>query len=307
MPRKCVNSSVTFCYICGEVTFKSRRRSFTPLIKKCYEHYFGCRVGHQDKSWAPHFYCVTCARRLATWAKGSRSLPFAIPIVWREPAVCVSDCYFSLTSITGVTAKSKHTVQYPSLPSAMRPVPHSAESPVTKPPTNMTLSDCESSDVDVGQANKNMDCDPTFAGADSSNEPHLLTQGDLNDIVRHLNLSKKQAELLDSRLKGWKLLRQDTKVCFYSGRHEEFKDFFSQEDGVVFCNDVCSVMEVLGHEFNSDQWRLFIDSSKVSLKVVLLHNVNKFPSVPLAHAANMKEIYESMKLLLGKIKYDEFK
>jgi len=49
------------------------------------------------------------------------------------------------------------------------------------------------------------------------------------------------------------------------------------------------------------------DSSKVSLKVVLLHNGNKFPSIPLAHAANMKESYESMKLLLGKIKYDEFK
>jgi len=45
----------------------------------------------------------------------------------------------------------------------------------------------------------------------------------------------------------------------------------------------------------------------MSLKVVLLHNRNKFPSVPLAHAANMKESYESMKLLLGKIKYDEFK
>jgi len=45
----------------------------------------------------------------------------------------------------------------------------------------------------------------------------------------------------------------------------------------------------------------------VSLKVVLLYNGNKFLSVPLAHAANMKESYESMKLLLGKIKYDEFK
>jgi len=171
----------------------------------------------------------------------------------------------------------------------------------------MTLSDSESSDEDVGQTNNNMDCDPTFVGASSSNEPHLLTQGDLNDIVRDLNLSKKQAELLSSRLKGGNLLRQDTKVCFYRGRHEECKDLFSQEDGVVFCNDICSVMEVLVSEFNPDQWRLFIDSSKVSLKVVLLHNGNKFPSVPLAHAANMKESYESMGLLLGKIKYDEFK
>ena len=55
------------------------------------------------------------------------------------------------------------------------------------------------------------------------------------------------------------------------------------------------------------QWHVSIDSSKVSLKGVLLHNGNKFPSVPLAHAANMKESYESMNLLLGKIKYDEFK
>jgi len=96
-------------------------------------------------------------------------------------------------------------------------------------------------------------------------------------------------------------------VGFYRGRLQEFKDFFSQEDGVVFCSDVCSIMEVLGNEYNPDQWRLFIDSSRVSLKVVLLHNGNRFPSVPLAHAANMKESYESMKLLLEKIKYDEFK
>jgi hypothetical protein len=122
----------------------------------------------------------------------------------------------------------------------------------------MTPSDCESSEDDVGQANNNKDCDPTLAGACSSNEPHLLIQGDLN-IVRGLNLSKQQAELLDSRLKGWNLLRQDPKVCFYHGHHEEFKDFFSQKDGVVFCNDVCSVMEVLGHECNPDQWHLFID------------------------------------------------
>ena len=75
----------------------------------------------------------------------------------------------------------------------------------------------------------------------------------------------------------------------------------------MFRNDVCSVMEVLGHEYNPNQWCLFTDLSKVSLKVVLLHNGNRLPSVPLAHAANMKESYESMKLLLGKIKYDEFK
>jgi len=68
-----------------------------------------------------------------------------------------------------------------------------------------------------------------------------------------------------------------------------------------------SITEVLGHEYNPDQWRLFTDSSKVGLQLVLLHDGNRFPSVPLAHTASMKESYESMKLLLGKIKYDKFK
>jgi len=112
---------------------------------------------------------------------------------------------------------------------------------------------------------------------------------------------------LSLQAKGLESSAPDTKVCFYRGHREDLKDFFSQEDGVMFCNDVCSVMEVLVSEFNPDQWRLFIDSSRVSLKVVLLHNGNKFPSVPLAHAASMKESYDSMKLLMGKIKYGEFK
>ena len=48
-------------------------------------------------------------------------------------------------------------------------------------------------------------------------------------------------------------------------------------------------------------------SSNVSLKVVLLYNGNRFPSIPLAHVASMKESYDSRKLLLRKINYDEFK
>jgi hypothetical protein len=99
----------------------------------------------------------------------------------------------------------------------MRLVPHRAELPVPKLPTDLTLSDRKSSNEDLAQANKNMDCDPTFAGVCSSNEPHLLTKVDLNDIVRDLNLSKNQAELLGSSLKGWDLLCQDTKMCFNVG------------------------------------------------------------------------------------------
>jgi len=39
---------------------------------------------------------------------------------------------------------------------------------------------------------------------------------------------------------------------------------------------------------------------------VLLYKRNKFPSVPLAHVANMKQSYENMKLLFEKIQYEKY-
>ena len=39
---------------------------------------------------------------------------------------------------------------------------------------------------------------------------------------------------------------------------------------------------------------------------MLLHNGNKFPSVPLAYATNMKETYENLKIILEKMQYDKY-
>ncbi|UYV61959.1 hypothetical protein LAZ67_1007169 [Cordylochernes scorpioides] len=115
------------------------------------------------------------------------------------------------------------------------------------------------------------------------------------------NISRK-----GSRLKGWNLLHKGTKICLLRKGQDEFQDFFSQENDLVYCNDVVNLMEALGHDHDTEQWRLFVDSSKISLKAVLLHNGNKFLSVPLAHASNMKETYEHMKLLLKKIEYERY-
>jgi hypothetical protein len=40
--------------------------------------------------------------------------------------------------------------------------------------------------------------------------------------------------------------------------------------------------------------------------VLVLHNRNKSPSVLLAHAANMKESYQNMKLVMEKIQYEKY-
>ncbi|GBP53241.1 hypothetical protein EVAR_88125_1 [Eumeta japonica] len=58
-------------------------------------------------------------------------------------------------------------------------------------------------------------------------------------------------------------------------------------------------------EYDSTEWRLFIDSSKTSLKAVLLHNGNVFASLPVAHSVHMKENYNDLAIILEKIKCQE--
>ena len=113
-------------------------------------------------------------------------------------------------------------------------------------------------------------------------------------------------KLLGSRLRGWTLLQKDTKMCFFRNRQEEFQDLYSEENDLVYCNNIYAVMDVLDHEHKTTEWRLFIDSSKTSLKIVLLHNGNKFPSVPIAYATNMKETYENLKILIEKMQYGKY-
>jgi hypothetical protein len=65
-------------------------------------------------------------------------------------------------------------------------------------------------------------------------------------------------------------------------------------------------MAASGQDHKTDEWRLFVGSSKHSLKAVLLHNGNKHSSIPIAYAVHMKETYENMKNLLDKINYNKY-
>ena len=111
---------------------------------------------------------------------------------------------------------------------------------------------------------------------------------------------------MGSRLKGWNLLPQNSEICFFHNHQSEFREFFSQENALIFCNYVYSVIEALGHQHDPTEWHLFIDYSEVSLKAVHLHNGDRLPSVPLSHACNMKESCGNMQLLLDKIQYEKY-
>lgn len=309
MPRQCINNVNNFCYVCGEVTFSKQKRPITSIVRTAYFHYFGTKVGDQDKRWAPKICCNTCSVNLRSWLNNKgRSMSFAVPMIWRESTNHTDDCYFCMTPPLqhGMSRKKKWSVEYPNIPSAIRPVPHGDDLPIPQPPENYQLQDDEAEDNEEETVETQMPLDPNYKPQLVSVEPHKLTQSELSDLIRDLDLPKDKAELLGSRLKQWNLLKPDVKVTLYRNRQKELMPYFQQKNNLVACCNINDLMRSLNMEHNPDEWRLFIDSSKTSLKAVLLHNGNVFPSIPVGYAAHMKETYENMKFLLTEIRYDEF-
>ena len=96
------------------------------MVKKAYECYFGSKVGDQDKKWAAHVCCVSCATNSREWLNNKGlSMPFALPMIWREPTDHLTDgCFFIVPPLRrGITKEKKWTVTYPNILSAIRPVP----------------------------------------------------------------------------------------------------------------------------------------------------------------------------------------
>lgn len=77
-------------------------------------------------------------------------------------------------------------------------------------------------------------------------------------------------------------------VSFCRERPSNIAMYFSMDGDLVYCNDVYGLMEDPQLQFHPELWRPFIDSSKVSLKAVFLHNGNKRRAVPLAYALHTK-------------------
>ncbi|KAL6465610.1 hypothetical protein MHYP_G00257430 [Metynnis hypsauchen] len=267
---------------------------------EAYKAYFGMPVGDQDKPWAPHFTCEHCKKTL----EGER----------REPCILLSQEFGVNRLITQQnfcmkdpskrrTGKNATPVMYPDIPSSIAPVPHCPELPVPTPPDRATPPSEESSRSDTQEDVEDHDFSSC---ADEERKPYYPNQEDLNDLIRDLGLTKSNAELLTSRLKQWNLLDESVQVTGQRKRHQVFSTFFSHQDGLCFCNNVAGLFEAIGITCNPNEWRLFIDSSCKSLKAVLLHNGNKYPSLPVAHSVHLKEEYTSVKMLLGALKYDEY-
>ena len=150
---------------------------------------------------------------LRNWRNGKRkSMPFAIPMLWKERKDHITDCYFCMINLKGINRKNKSHFQYPDVPSAIRPVPHGSDLPVPELDGNMQYcSDFKHSDMTV-VARDNV------YKSEKDDHPLPLSQAELNDLTRELKLSKESFQLLGSRLKNKYLLAPGTKFYWYRDR-----------------------------------------------------------------------------------------
>jgi len=105
------------------------------MVKKAYEWYFGCKVGDQNKKWASHICCSSCATILHEWLNNKgRSMPFALSMKRKEPTDHLTGSYFCIVPPLrqGITKKKKRTANYPNI-SSIRPVLHTEDFPVPVP------------------------------------------------------------------------------------------------------------------------------------------------------------------------------
>jgi hypothetical protein len=125
----------------------------------------------------------------------------------------------------------------------VRSVLHPEDLPVPVPPQQYILdSDDESTENREKTPQPSTSTDADFTADIQFNEFHQITQDELNDLVRDLNVPKRKAELLGSRLQQGNLLKENIRISVYRKMHEDLVHFFKMERGLVACTDIDDLM-----------------------------------------------------------------
>ena len=186
-------------------------------------------------------------------------------------------------------------------------MPHNTKHPVPDPSVEIMPFHSESeasTDVGTSSASEFEGCARERASINSDTNCHFLSQEDLQDLSRDLNLSEEKSELLGSRLKQLNFLRKGVNISFFRKRHIDLASFFSQRDDVCYCNDIHDLIQSLDQQYEPSEWRLLIDSNKASLKAVLLHIENKKKLQFQLLIAPRPKKHNKRKHLLACIRYD---
>lgn len=295
-----------FCYVCGKHTIKTGKMQISEVCAQRYEQYFNMPI-FRDVPWAPTIICRTCDKELREWATGKRiSLSFGIPMIWSDPGVHTPEnCYACANNMSGFTKSLRTRVVYKQVAAAQTPLPHSEFVPVPKRPspsaeTAVTLGPSIADESTL---------DPTFEPpVELMRCDHIdISQLRLNTMIRQLKLSKRRSVILAGHLRAVNILASDVKISSFRNRQAIFAQYYTanQENTFAYCHDIGALMISMNIEYAAEDWRLFIDGSKTSLKAVLLFYNNSINPVPLAFSKVTKETYESLKQILEMIKWNE--
>lgn len=292
------------CYVCGKFVPMPSRRKISEETAIIYEQYFNFGVV-RNVNYAPSIACTTCINSLQAWSKGKReSMPFGVPMLWTETEIHDdSNCYLCVNNLIRMNRKTAQTHTYVSVPSAQIPLPHSDQIPVPKrpspteqyvPPTFDTFP--EASHSLYQPSNVTPPC------------RHIeITQNRLDLMARQLKLSQARQILLTQHLKAVNILAPGVRIYDARGRQREFMKFFDRNETNTFayCNDIPGLVLAMysDYQYDPNDFRLFIDSSKYSLKAVLLYKDNTRSSVPIAISTETTENYQSMKKIIDSVKY----
>lgn len=311
--EQCKGNINNFCYVCGRFTPIGPGNKHVPMSKdfiRAYEAYYTQQV--LNVPWAPKSVCKRCYNSVLDWkSKRITSLPYGIPTLWFDPGIHnAENCYICINSKIGTNKKKSKNKDLIAVPSVQLPLPHSEAVPVPETfPSPDLLSTITGATAYTEITNDQSEFSEYIPEPLPSSDPILLNQDKLDYIVAKLELSKEKSEVLARFLKENNLLARGTKTTVYRNRNDTFKQLFTvnEEKTFTYCSDVQKLVETMGIKYKKDDWRLFIDSSKRSLKAVLLHKLNTKPSIPIAYSTDTKETYAKMKHILEKVRYDDHK
>lgn len=128
----------------------------------------------------------------------------------------------------------KKQYQYNETISVQRPQPHDGHHPGPTMPSEDSEDDTENDDP----------TDQDFVIPHSS-EPHLITQAELNDLIRGFATYRKCKHNFLVRVSS-NLLDNGTKVTAFRKSNSELVQFFSINSDLIYCNNIDVLYEAFG-------------------------------------------------------------
>lgn len=306
----CPNKN-SYCLVYGMFTPENTKNNkyktyITPPWIQKYESLFVIDIGREW--YVPSIVCEYCRRGIDSDNKEITvyKIKYGTSVIWHPRDEHVPDeCYFC-TSEQLVLAgrrtnwKTRAKMNYPFHLGTTAP---NARTDFRKH-SKRTAEEVEDEENDDGDPDF---CPPPYTEEDKK----CFDMKEFKNLVRVLDLPLYLGEFLASVLKGKRLTTKEIIITGFRNRQQmkEFGSCFTTDLNtlIVYCKDIPRLFRMLNHPYQAKDWRFFVDSSIASLKGVLVHIGNKYPSVPLLYTNQTEEDLEKIEKVLDLLEYSTYK